>query len=102
MIILEIIFVILININIAKCQQSCSDFANYYADYYGTYGQVEIPDVPLQQNLFFEIELSLAARLPSVNNNLINMISLSDFYLIKFRATTGKLSHLIKTYTMIC
>ena len=66
MIILEVIFVILINFNVAKCQQSCTDIANYYSDYYETYGQVEISHVPLQQNSFFEIELSVAARLPSV------------------------------------
>ena len=72
MIIWEIISLFLINFNIAKCQQSCSNFANYYSDPYGgIYGQVEIPNVPFQTNSFFEVELSAAARLPKVNSNII-------------------------------
>lgn len=82
MIIWEVIFIILINFSIAKCQQSCSGIANFYSDYYGTYGQVQISHVPLQQNSNFGIELSVAARLPSVNSNIIKTYILSNYCLI--------------------
>ena len=79
MIILGIIFLFLISFNIAKCQQSCSNYANFYSDPYGgIYGQVEIPNVPFQTNSFFEIELSVAARLPSVNTNIIMNINCNN------------------------
>ncbi|KAL7017390.1 hypothetical protein ACKWTF_010355 [Chironomus riparius] len=64
----KIIFLFLINFSIAKCQ-SCSNFANFYSDHYGgIFGQVEIPRVPFQSYSFFEVELSVAARLPSNND----------------------------------
>lgn len=79
--VLEIIFIIFINFNIFECQQSCSDIANYFSDYYGTYGRVEIPHVPLEQNTIFEIELSVAARLTSVNKNLMkSKLSVNYFF----------------------
>jgi len=98
--VLKIIFIIFINFNILKCQQSCSDIANYFTDYYGIYGRVEIPHVPLKHTTFFEVELSVAARLTSVNKNFIES-KLSVNYFFNYRAMTGKSSYLIKTYTMI-
>lgn len=82
MIIFKVIFIILINSNIVKCQQSCSYLANYFSDYNGIYGRVEIPHVPLQTITLFEIELSVAARLPSVSTSLVGIKTLSNFYLI--------------------
>ncbi|KAL7034192.1 hypothetical protein ACKWTF_007888 [Chironomus riparius] len=98
MIILEVIFIILINFSIAKCQQSCSDIANFYSDYYGTYGQVQISHVPLQQNSNFGIELSVAARLPSSNDWKIILVNKNVYDdLLNDRNIVLKFIPLIKT-----
>lgn len=62
---------VIICLSSAVKSQSCENIFGYFSDYGGTFGQVKVPHVPLQQVTYVELHLSLAARLPSVKLRFI-------------------------------